>query len=83
MSKAFLYNNLGADISLDPHVPVVGIQGAYVQWGKRGPNTTGDARVNSQTADSNGALGFAAAPTAENTNSTAIIGWNTTAGIAG
>ncbi|MDC1324724.1 hypothetical protein N8216_01710, partial [Flavobacteriaceae bacterium] len=33
----FLSHNLGADISLDPHNPVVGLQGGYMQWGKPGP----------------------------------------------
>jgi uncharacterized protein (TIGR02145 family) len=74
--KEFLCHNLGADTSLDPHVPVVGLQGAYIQWGKRGPNTTGDSRVDWQTAANNAALGFAAAPTAGNANVTAISGWN-------
>ena len=76
--KEFLCHNLGADTSLDPHVPVVGLQGAYIQWGKRGPNTTGDSRVDWQTAPHNGALGFAAAPTATNANAGAISGWSTT-----
>jgi uncharacterized protein (TIGR02145 family) len=76
--KEFLCHNLGADTSLDPHVPVVGLQGAYIQWGKRGPNTTGDSRVDWQTAANNGALGFAAAPTAGNANEGAVSGWSTT-----
>ena len=74
----FLPHNLGADTSLDPHVPVVGLQGAYIQWGKRGPITTGDARVDWQTASNNAALGFAAAPTASNANDAAITGWSQT-----
>ncbi len=77
--KEFLCHNLGADITLDPHVPVVGLQGAYIQWGKRGPNTTGDSRIDWQTAANNGALGFAAAPTASNANAGSISGWSTTA----
>jgi uncharacterized protein (TIGR02145 family) len=32
--KAFMCHNLGADDSLDPHVPVQGIHGDYYQWGK-------------------------------------------------
>jgi len=76
--KEFLCHNLGADTSLDPHVPVVGLQGAYIQWGKRGPNTTGDSRVDWVTAANNGALGFAAAPTAGNANQGLLSGWSTT-----
>ena len=75
--KEFLCHNLGADTSLDPHVPVMGLQGAYIQWGKRGPNTTGDSRVDWQTAPNNGSLGFAAAPTAADPNDAAISGWST------
>jgi uncharacterized protein (TIGR02145 family) len=79
--KDFLCHNLGADTSLDPHVPVVGLQGAYIQWGKRGP--TGDSRVTWQTAANNGPAGFAAAPTAANDNAVAISGWSTTAAANG
>lgn len=32
--KEFLCHNLGADTSLDPHVPVQGIYGNYYQWGR-------------------------------------------------
>ena len=74
--KEFLCYNLGADTSLDPHVPVVGLQGAYIQWGRRGPNTTGDSRVDWQTAVNTS--NFAAAPTASNANEGAVIGWITT-----
>jgi uncharacterized protein (TIGR02145 family) len=60
----FLSHNLGADTSLDPDTPVVGLQGAYIQWGKRGPNTpSGDSTLDWQTAANNGSLGFASAPT--------------------
>lgn len=76
--KEFLCHNLGADNTLDPHTPVVGLQGAYIQWGKRGPNTTGNSAVDWQTAASNGSLGFAAAPTSSNANAGAITGWSTT-----
>lgn len=76
--KEFLCHNLGADTSLDPNVPVVGLQGAYIQWGKRGPNTTGDSRVDWQTAPNDGPNGFAAAPTAGNPNAGPISGWNVT-----
>ena len=68
--KTFLCHNLGADTSLDPHVPVVGLQGAYIQWGRRGPNTTGDSSVDWQTAGNTG--DFAAAPTASDSNSGVI-----------
>lgn len=77
--KAFLCHNLGADPSLNPDVPVAGIQGAYIQWGKRGPNTTGDSRVDWQTAASSGSLGFAAAPTSLNANALLVTGWSGTA----
>jgi uncharacterized protein (TIGR02145 family) len=33
VSKAFMAHNLGADNSLDPHIPVQGIHGNYYQWG--------------------------------------------------
>ena len=72
----FMSHNLGADTSLDPHTPVVGLQGAYIQWGKRGPNTTGDSTLDWQTAANNGSNGFAAAPTSSNSNSGSITGWS-------
>lgn len=75
--KEFLCHNLGADISLDPYTPVMGLQGAYIQWGKRGPNTTGDSRIDWQTAPNDGSNGFAAASTAANVNSDPIAGWST------
>ena len=71
--KEFLCHNLGADTSLDPHVPVVGLQGAYIAWGRRGPNVTGDSRVDWQTAPNDGPNGFVAAPTAANANAGASI----------
>jgi uncharacterized protein (TIGR02145 family) len=74
--KDFLCHNLGADISLDPNTPVVGLQGAYIQWGRRGPNTTGDSRVDWQTAGNT--ANFAAAPTSGNANVGAVSGWTTT-----
>ena len=67
----FLSHNLGADTSLDPHNPVVGLQGGYVQWGKPGP-------TNWVGADNDGVNGFAAAPTSGNSNSDAIFGWSQT-----
>ena len=63
----FLSYNLGADTSLDPHTPVVGLQGAYIQWGKRGPNTTADSTLDWQTAANDASLGFASAPTVGST----------------
>ena len=73
VTKQFLAYNLGADTSFDPHTPGVGIQGAYIQWGRRGPNTTGDSRVDWQTAGNT--ANFAAAPTSGNANAGAVIGW--------
>jgi uncharacterized protein (TIGR02145 family) len=66
----FLSHNLGADTSLDPHTPVVGLQGGYVQWGKQGP-------TNWVGAANDGPNGFAAAPTSGNDNSAAISDWST------
>lgn len=80
--KEFLCHNLGADISLDPHIPVKGIHGAQIQWGKRGPNTTGDSRVDWQTAANNGAGGFARNPISTH-NQAAISGWSATAAANG
>jgi uncharacterized protein (TIGR02145 family) len=79
----FMSHNLGADTSLDPHTPVVGLQGAYIQWGKRGPNTTGDSTLDWQTAANNGSNGFAAAPTSSNSNHGSISGWSGTAATTG
>jgi hypothetical protein len=76
--KEFLCHNLGANISLDPNVGNIGLIGAYMQWGKRGPNTTGDSRFDWQTAANDGALGFVAAPTTTNANTAAVAGWNQT-----
>ena len=72
----FLSHNLGADISLDPHTPVVGLQGGYVQWGKRGP-------TDFVGAANDGPNGFAAAPTAIAANDAAISGWSQTAAADG
>lgn len=82
-TKVWLLHNLGADPSLDPNTPVVGLQGAYIQWGRRGPNTTGDSRVDWQTALNDGPNGFATAPTAADENAAAISGWNTTGAADG
>jgi len=81
--KAFLCHNLGADTSVDPHTTFDWrTNGAYIQWGKRGPNTTGDSRVDWQTAASDGAQGFAAAPTSSNPNYGAIAGWATNSSMS-
>ncbi len=77
--REFLCHNLGADTSLDPHVPTLGLFGAHIQWGKRGPNITGNSQVDWQTAPSNGPEGFAAAPKAATiltTDLNAISGWS-------
>ena len=67
----FLAHNLGADTSLDPDIPVVGLQGAYIQWGKRGP-------TDFVGAANDGSDGFAAAPTASAANDAAISDWSST-----
>ena len=67
----FMSHNLGADTSLDPDIPVVGLQGAYIQWGKRGP-------TDFVGAANDGSDGFAAAPTASAANDAAISGWSST-----
>jgi uncharacterized protein (TIGR02145 family) len=79
--KEFLCHNLGANTSLDPHdmtqTNAWGLNGAYIQWGRRGPNTTGDSRVDWVTAANT--VNFAAAPTgpaAGQANSGTIAGWN-------
>jgi uncharacterized protein (TIGR02145 family) len=75
--KEFLCHNLGADISLDPFVGNVGINGAYIQWGKRGPvHATGDSRFDWQIAGNEPTLGFAAAPVQGIPNSADIVGWS-------
>ena len=75
----FMAHNLGADTSADPLVPSWKLNGAYIQWGKRGP--TG----NWANAVSNGLIGFGAAPTGDNlptANNLAISGWSTTVSTA-
>jgi hypothetical protein len=74
--KVFLCHNLGADTSLDPNVPVVGLQGAYIQWGQRGPNITGDSSVDWQNATITS--NFGAAPTATNANLNNMGIWSST-----
>jgi uncharacterized protein (TIGR02145 family) len=80
--KVFLCHNLGANTSLDPHdmtqTNAWGLQGGYIQWGRRGPNTTGDSRVDWVSAANT--ANFGAAPTgstAGTANSAAIGGWTT------
>jgi hypothetical protein len=73
--REFLCHNLGADISLDPHTPNVGLVGAKVQWGVRGPNITGNSVIDWQTAPNDSR--FVAAPTATNANLGPIVGWST------
>ncbi len=51
------------------HVPTVGITGAYIQWGKKGPSDW-------KSAPNDGSNGFAAAPTSSNPNSGSISGWS-------
>jgi uncharacterized protein (TIGR02145 family) len=84
--KVFLCHNLGANISLDPHdmtqTNAWGLQGAYIQWGKRGPNTTGDSRVDWQNAPNDGPNGFLAAPTASDPNTGYVYNWDLGAGSA-
>ena len=72
----FLAHNLGADLSLDEHTPVVGLQGAYVHWGKRGP-------TNFLGAANDGPSGFAAAPTALAAYDGVISGWSLTGAAGG
>lgn len=65
--RRFLCHNLGADTSLNPHDTsqpnAYGLNGAYIKWGLRGPNITGDSRIDWQTAANDGPNGFAASPT--------------------
>ena len=68
----FMSHNLGADTSLDPDIPVFGLQGAYIQWGKRGP-------TDFVGAANDGSSGFAAAPTDSAANDAAISDWSQTA----
>lgn len=65
--KNFMCHNLGADETLDPNIPVVGLQGGYIQWGFKGP---ADWKTSGNTSR------FAAAPTASNSNSGAISSWD-------
>jgi uncharacterized protein (TIGR02145 family) len=60
--KEFMCHNLGADTSLDPHnmnqTLNYRLQGSHIMWGMRGPNTTGDSRVDWLNATSNSLEGF-------------------------
>lgn len=82
--KNFLCHNLGANTLLNPHdmtqSTTWGLNGAYIQWGRRGPNITGDSREDWVTALPNGPLGFAASPTGSTistANSSGVVGWYT------
>ncbi|TXB62724.1 FISUMP domain-containing protein [Phaeodactylibacter luteus] len=82
--KQFLCHNLGAHTDVDPHdmaqADAWKLNGAYVQWGRRGPNITGDSRADWVTAGNTS--NFAAAPTgstAATANSGVISGWSATA----
>lgn len=75
--KEFLCHNLGAITTADPFTPSWELNGAYVQWGRRGPNTTGNSAVDWQTAGNT--ANFAAAPTgplAADANDGAVSGWS-------
>ena len=45
----FKNHNLGADTSLNPHVPVKGLNGDYYQWGKKLPDATVDGLTGDTT----------------------------------
>jgi hypothetical protein len=81
--RLFMCYNLGADQTADPFTPSYQLNGAYIQWGKRGPNTTGDATEDWKTAPNDGPNGFAAAPTATDPNDATIAGWSTVDAPAG
>lgn len=71
----FMCHNLGADETADPFTPSWRLNGAYIQWGKRGPTSSW------QTAGNNVSLGFIAAPTgpnADQTNEGSFSGWSST-----
>jgi len=76
--KQFMCHNLGADITADPFTPSWKLNGAYIQWGKRGPNITGDSSIDWKTASNNGSIGFVAAPTATDPNAGAVPGFGQT-----
>lgn len=74
---SFMCHNLGADYTADPFTPSWKLNGAYIQWGRRGPTTDW------KTAPSSGALWFAAAPTGPSlaeSNQDAIPDWLVNAG---
>lgn len=52
----FMCHNLGADETADPFTPSWKLNGAYIQWGRRGPTTSW------QTTISNSLIGFRSAP---------------------
>ena len=70
----FQCHNLGADEAADPFTPSWRLNGAYIQWGKRGPTASWPGAAN------DGASGFAAAPTGDTpatANDGIVTGWNT------
>ena len=72
----FQCHNLGADETVYPFTPSWKLNGAYIQWGKRGPTASWQGAAN------DGASGFAAAPTLATANDGAISGWIPTLGVA-
>jgi uncharacterized protein (TIGR02145 family) len=50
----FLDHNLGADTSLDAHIPVSGLNGDYYQWGKNAPDADVDNLIGSTWGDQGG-----------------------------
>ena len=50
----FMSHNLGADTSLDPDIPVKGLNGDYYQWGKSAPDADVDNLIGSTWGDQGG-----------------------------
>ena len=75
--------NLGAVENGSPFTPSWQLNGAYIQWGKRGPTTSwGPTTTTTPSwpgAANDGASGFAAAPTASDPNNNGMLSWNTQA----
>ncbi len=82
----FMCHNLGADYTVDPdnmaQTDAWKLNGANIQWGKRGPS--GNSRDIWQTASNDGPNGFAAAPTdgtsLAGANQDVISGWSSALG---
>lgn len=70
--REFLCYNLGANTSIDAHTATIGLNGAYVQWGRRGP--TGDSQITWQTSPNT--TNFKAAPTSSDANTGSVSGWS-------